>query len=885
MQKTWAIKHKRVLITLMVIALAVAAYFLLSLKPTQSQHTPSAPAHSITHETPVPVLKNSASSLPQTLKAPPPVVDAQGIFQPDNSIPEGFENLSADQVTLADVYFQGRLLGSYDIRYNSDILQFTHPKKITSQLGISNLRDNELVTQTLSGELPTNASKICQRYQKNFCGILNPKVAGVIFNANKFRVDVFVSRNFVKKNKQLNDFIPPSTADWSFASYMNGSSQGTNKTSNYNIYTNNVLAYKQLYLNSNVSYADTLGQTSTNKTGSLQVSNLNANYNYKRYVFSAGAITTSGGDFLPGQQMLGASGSTSLDTLTSDSDKFGTPLIVYLPLPSKVSIYRDGRLYSSQFYSAGQQTLNSSTLPNGSYEVTLVIEAENGSSTEETQFYSKSNRLPPLRFPQFSVQLGYLQNPFISTVFPKYSNTLLVDLGYSKRLSASWGIKSSLFSFSQHDFLSLGITWLNSRVQIESSLLQGNEQEHGVGLNTSARFDKLSSSLYLRKMWSKERPANAASQTDEQFNNYILNVINGNSTQEGLNVSYTLKKMGLSFQAYLSQRQNAPQTYNVGPNINFPVFQKRPFSIRGTLSYNQSPTDKQLWLNLSFSILPRQSHWSHFVYLGYRHIIKQSTFSNINSGLTLNTNSTWQNINAVNRGWRLTTQLNHQPKNQNSAGLNLENYNKYGYLSITPRLNVGDNYKNTQYIANFRSHFIWVGKQLSIGGSGYGTSGALIRINTPDSSPQSFNVYVNNQLRGITLSNRNAYITLTPFRQYAIRIKAAGKSLFSYPQSAKMLTLYKGNVQKLVWQAREKILLLTTIVTPDGKPIPNRQVDNGVGFNQTEQDGSLQIEVFSNTHELMLPAQSAKACVINLPLLKSNEGLASINRLVCHPIK
>ena len=62
-------------------------------------------------------------------------------------------------------------------------------------------------------------------------------------------------------------------------------------------------------------------------------------------------------------------------------------------------------------------------LPSGAYEVTIKIESENGSVSEQSQFYSKTQLIPPSGFPQYHIQAGYLQDPSqLNTVSLPYNS-------------------------------------------------------------------------------------------------------------------------------------------------------------------------------------------------------------------------------------------------------------------------------------------------------------------------------------------------------------------------------------------------------------------------------------------------------------------------------
>ncbi|WP_163471554.1 TcfC E-set like domain-containing protein, partial [Escherichia coli] len=74
-----------------------------------------------------------------------------------------------------------------------------------------------------------------------------------------------------------------------------------------------------------------------------------------------------GADLVGRRRILGVGVSSQFDTRADRMQLFGSPLVVFLGQRSRVDIYVEGRLVSSQSFEAGNQTLDTNSLPDGSY--------------------------------------------------------------------------------------------------------------------------------------------------------------------------------------------------------------------------------------------------------------------------------------------------------------------------------------------------------------------------------------------------------------------------------------------------------------------------------------------------------------------------------------
>ena len=123
--------------------------------------------------------------------------------------PAGFANLTEEHVLVVDVYFGGVRKGEAQVSAAPGHLRFVDPAAVLKLL--PPLADAAAVEAALSAEsLPANAQLACsQTSDRSRCGRLEPDVAGVILNRDRFRIDIFVNPRFLAVQENIaNAYLP-----------------------------------------------------------------------------------------------------------------------------------------------------------------------------------------------------------------------------------------------------------------------------------------------------------------------------------------------------------------------------------------------------------------------------------------------------------------------------------------------------------------------------------------------------------------------------------------------------------------------------------------------------------------------------------------------------
>lgn len=807
--------------------------------------------------------------------------------------PPGFEYLNEPTQTMVDVFYSGTYLGSVSATYTNTTITFANPEDFLKK--IPQLKNSLQVLHALSGKISNHASSICPGLPGPDCGSLRPEVASVIFDASKFRVDLFISPNYLAAGVAPSPFLPAPNAGFSAVSHLYGSTTGlrdqaqTPNTNSYGLRAVNDLGYEETMLHSAFSFSENNEPNTTpTNISRYHVDELSlGQYFDSRYLLSSGILSSQGNIFVGNEDYAGVSFGTTLDTFQQDSSSFGTRLPIFLSTPSYISIYRDGRLLASAFYPAGNQILDTSTLPSGSYQIVINIRDAQGQVTQETRFFSKTSQIPPMEFPQYYFSMGYAEENQLdqTKVFPQFSNTPLYQLGYNKRIEPNWGVNTSLIGTNKVGFASGGLFFLGNGFQINPQVLYGTDKENGVGLNLMGSIDNFSASLFGRQIW-----AHNASPITENINTLdpneapVVNFLTAdqNSQQADLTLGYTFERIYTAFNATVTKFADLPSTYSYGPQVRFPIFHDGGTSIDMQVSATRTQSD---WQALAqFIVYFTSSNWTNATSAGYQ-VIRDRSGSNPDiedrTGFVGTTSTYWQQLNAAQEGTILGVNASGEPGRE-SFGASGDYTAPLGGLDATIQRNTGSSTPaNTQYSGSFDTHLAYAGKEATIGGArAADNTGVIVDIQSPNAGDE-FQVLVDDQVVQIVKTDHPTAVFLTGFKTYRIRIKAVSARLYEYSETPRTITLYRGNFKTLVWKTRQKVVLFGYLQTLGGEPLRDTLINGGVGVNASDEDGSVQIELYNDTKVLTAHLPNGHPCVIAVPPLNKDNTLTLAKQLIC----
>lgn len=783
--------------------------------------------------------------------------------------PAGFEELTSARVTMVDVYFGGRKIGETLVTTKLGSLRFRSPQEVLTAL--PQLVASPDVTSVLSSDLPTNSAAVCRDSNAQNCGSITPEVIGIVYDEDRFRVDLFVNPRFLKTTLSTSQgYLPVPKGPLSLTSSLGFAASGTfGQSSTYNIQNRTVVGFENARIRMNSSLASHLGFVMDDLVGEIDHRDLR---------YSGGLFWAPGNEFTGQRRIIGAGVGTQFDTWVDQQTLHGTPLILFLAQPSRVEILVDGRLVSARSYPAGNVDLDTSGLPDGSYSLLLRIHQSNGSVREERRFFVKNQDAPPVGHPIYYAYAGMLANTKRNQPISP-SSTFYYQAGAAWRLSNSFAVDIGALG-TQHKAIAQAGAWLilhKARFRISglassagdtAALVQGNWGGQGP-LNLS--FD-------IRRVWSHNGqpliPLPSYVDTFGETPATGVQLATGSYTQATASLGLRLGDGFVGLVGSYRKDRHLPADYTVGPTVNYPVINRGRFQLvfEASAEHTRSTTSAFVGFRALFSRGgmsvggslgesmqhdrdnndPSRSRMVGNVTAQYSHDSQDGTLVNVEAG--------------ADRSIETST-LN--------AGTTV--YSRLGNLRADLIQNV-EGSRQTQYDVSYETGIALTPHAASLGGRDLQQSALIVTVHGDSGS--AFNVLVDEVVRGRVGAGQRFSLFLPGYRKYKVRLVPTASQALDYDSATREVTLYPGNVQLLDWRAESFFTIFGQAMTSTGAPIVDALVHSPKGISETDPKGYFQIDI-RNGDSVTIDQSEGQTCQVALPKLMVKNEFASLGKVVC----
>ncbi len=804
------------------------------------------------------------------------------------AVPIGVESLAAPQTTVVDIYYAGRYITTARASFTNASITFDEPEKI-----VDLLPDVEMpadIKQALSGEIETNRKYLCSNRAQTGCGVLTPSVAGLIFDESSFRVDLFINSAYLKLNgPTVARYLPSSTSGLSllqnFGSALSMQSTGT---SNYTLYGKTAFSYRESSLQS------TWDMSQDNRSS---VDTLFYQRDYRGRELRSGLFRTqsTGLDYSSDHKLAGLRYASSQNTLIDQGLSQSSDIQVFLQRRAQIDILKDGKLVSSGFYEAGNQLIDSRALPSGAYDVTLKIHQDSGPALLETHFFVKELALPPKSEKQFFVEAGQVVLEQ-DALLPSTTDSWLLRGGIGWRQRDDLGLQLALTASNENTFLETGLVNIGKLHRSNMNILTSTEGDYGISINSRWNIKQLTAIVDFREL---KRSNN--SQSDDSFiydqpssiygqdlydelsieppNEFHL--LPASFSQHRLTVNYALENNRGNIQLSSSFQKRGRFGERVNSTLSFRKTIKQSSNDSLQLNVSLSQTDDTMMGLVGVTWQMNNKRWSHSV-------LPESRFSNDSAneesnGHRIALHSSWRREGSEKADLKVAARASGGSKGQNSIGFDTEYRSAYGAFRGQAEhnfANAGSDVSGTRVSVNASTSFITNFDELAWGGQQQAGSALIVDIDG-DATDTAFDVYVNDQRRGLASSNTNTVIQLAPFQTYSVYLKPRSTELVNYQNKENSVTLYPGNVMPMQWQANKIHIGFGKVLDDNGEPIRNARIEGAIGYAITDDYGFFQAEVNQTQRELAINLDGQQ-CTIALPTMtKTRNGIAKYGSLKC----
>lgn len=786
--------------------------------------------------------------------------------------PTGFANLTAERTMVVDLYFGGSRRGEARIDVTPGSIRFVDPRGVLSLL--PRLENADLVLDAINGhELPSNSALRCSLgADPQTCGRMTPSLFSVIFDPDKFRVDIFLNPRFVSVQSRVEaQFMPPAEGGPSLINSVGAvlSGQLGERKQYSSVFDQLILAEGEKRLRADVGYTTGLG---------FDADRVLVEWDRPGLRYSAGAMWSPGTEIEGRRKFVGGGVESQIDTRLDKDYITGSPIIFYLEQRARVDVLRDGRLLSSAIYEAGNQRIDTSNLPDGSYDITLHIEEPGRAPREERRFFTKTRQIPSLGRTDYFLFGGLLIDDSSARRTDRTKGAYLHG-GLGMRANRNWAFGGSFELAGRRASSELSATYLTSFAQVRAAAVADTDGAVGGILQvTSAGTSRLNFNFDLRRMVrdaGRSSPDTAfdASAGEEADDPGGFPDLRGGYSQLGGLVSYTLANLRFLGTGFYREEAGQDPQYSIGPALEWDVLRRGrlTLTVRGDMTLTERGNAG--FAGMSLRLLGPRSTYSALV--GAR-----------GSGIDGDDRGEGA-VAAISGSWASTVAggdlslgagLEHQPTRENAI-LSGDFRHPGGSLSLDVAHTDVSGLDTTQYSMGFQTSFAAGAGQLQVAGKTTSESLLIAHVDGANAD-DTFEVLVNDQPAGSLAGARALTLALPGYRSYSVRIRPTGERLLAYDSAARAVALYPGTVAKVEWKAAPITIKVGRLVAADGSPVRGAVLTARGTWAETDDQGHFQIEAPDDVElTVVLPDGTSFASI--LPTGRANAGMFLVGTIVC----
>lgn len=738
--------------------------------------------------------------------------------------PPGFENLDRPQRTLIDVVVLGRTVRGVAVSLHGATLQFEEPLRLLAE--IDQLADPQSVLDSVSAPLPTNADLVCRENvagQEN-CGRLEPRIAGVIYDRQRFIAELFINAAFIKPAASADIFLPqPQKGLFAFSRLL-GSASGSRDGATH------LALYQDLQIGAGTTRL--MATTFLSNERSPQLDALRLERDHKLWRYTLGRFFAPSLASISDLNMVGLSMRTHTDGLVNKKLTDPGQLEVFLNRRGQVRVLREGRLLFSQTFEPGHHSIDPQRMPDGSYQVTFQILEEGSALREETRFFVKEYDVPSAQTPFYFIDAGRVVD--FTRTQPDADDTYILRTGARWRMSEKLALGGDLVGGERAQLAEVNATRLGERWSARWALFASGFGDTGIDSRLTAQVGQWNYAFAVRKNWS----ASAADDRD------FLYELGRSHTRVSASIAGPIGKAIVSSNASLTD-SDAGRSRSANLQVRYPF--SLPNASHSDALFNVGYMNGAVTASLAFTARFGDSNRPIELTAGYRAVDGSGPLQRTERSGSFQGASFSGNFEPLD-GHRMQTTASAERTPQ---GHNMQAWGDYeselGRLSAASSIGRLHGVETGSYDVSFQTGLY--GTQLlsanrAFGAGGGGTGNAALLVAIDGSAPDvTFQVYVDGVQRGTLRAQEQITIALPAYRTYDVRLSAAGGRAVAYDKSTRQITLFPGNVAQTRWHTTLVVPAFGRILASNGEPLANVQIAGAATTVFTDERGYFTAEL------------------------------------------
>lgn len=777
------------------------------------------------------------------------LAQSSGSMSISDDVPAGFESLIEAQTIVVDIHYNERKVGNTLVTADAETLTFEDPAAVVDML--EGIEDPTRLTGLLQEVLPTNGHLVCYASDDPpGCGQIDPDPLAIIYDADLLKLDLYLEQSLQSVQYAESARYLPEPENRK-SSILSLNALATNTSDGREAVDLAARAFANYGTGTIFAEFDYNTRTERTRLETARLTHL-----FRNHSLSFGSYAFESGSALSNVDILGASFESSLRTRIDLDDAFSSELAVYLPRRSQVQMVVDDRVYVADTYPAGNQAINTVSLPNGTYEVEIRIYDPVSGLRSEFRLFTKSTSLPPRGETIFGLTFGIPVEFTDLNIIPELSDISLGGLNFARRFTDHSAWKLSLIGANTLALAEAEYILLGPKLSLQFNLSGGSEQLRAGTLRlgyTNARM-----SYSLSGSWFRA----GDSLTDDPF---LESIIPGPFTQysaswtrtfgkSSLNARYNLRKVGRS-------SDNPRTTSDV--NVSFRHLLFKSSTLRTTMDFNYQQDNSGRSLNLGFTISVDEPRGSTELGIDLARNVDNEDSGRINLSHSVRSDEK----NPIQ--WETTFR---SEIDEESEGLGLSS--NIDHESFALKFNADWNTNGED--ESTRNSSISLGTNIGIdsqgfafGGVGVGQSGVIIQIKGLDDDTE-FDIYINGLRSGESRAGETRFVGLEPLREYVIKLIPRSALTSTLSENTFRFTVYPGVVYRVNAEARVRVLLIATIIDERGEIVRDGFVNRDPNPVLVDSEGFIQAEV-SPGEILTVVRTGLPNCTLVVPEVSGDE--------------
>lgn len=792
-------------------------------------------------------------------------------------VPAGFEDLSTEEHSPIELYYNGNYLGSFLSTFDDDYLIFDNPQAVLKEMTF--IQNNKIIQEELQKPLNPNLDKVCYDLDKKKCPIINPDKIGIILDRNKYKAELIVNYKYLQPAKlPETKYYSNSSSTWGVASknsmFFKNLYKPQHRESLSNIIINNYTTLSKQHFNLNIltTYAKRFDDDSSKYVSNgIKIQDAFGSYTKGNHSVSFGTINSEGSFLIPSQNVLGIKVKTDNSLVENPHSLHGTPISINVNEPSVVEVFKDNIIIYSMYYNPGNYYVDTRSFPEGVYNIKIKINTLYGKSSSKLKLFVKKTDFPALGKSNYELLIGIapdqkgLAQP---RVIPTYDNKRLVNkIFYNRRISKLYNISTSLLSDLDYSILGVEVTKFGQFYQL--SLGGVIASDGGVGgsflgnINNNGSF---SLSFSARYIYDKNKNLDNI----EYLN--PLDLLQQTQMNYSLSMLYKFKKNNIRFNYNYNNYSLLKKDFSYELNFNRPLYTGGKINSEFTTNVSWSNTGFAFYVSINARLESGKTQQ-------ILKVSKNKTEEQAAGKNSIDYNLRYRPLQSI----AMESSINAATDGDNTITTQLE------YLPYNAKVQFARHKSNNNspaYLINSSINSDWGGTFSPKNGFGFTNeipynSGVLVNVKS-DRDSEDFIVYINSAEYKIK-SNNNYFFSLAPYKKYKFSITTETQNhLYRIADIPDVVMLYNNNIQAINARAIEYYVIITKIFDDNNILIKNAKIYTQNDYpDEIDEDGEGQFEAAPGD-KLTVELENMQKCQVEIPEnLNVDDGIVFLDSLAC----